>query len=56
MAARGGAVLARIRAEVHRNGFLYLLAIRLVPVFPFWLVNLAAALAACGCCRSPPRR
>jgi uncharacterized membrane protein YdjX (TVP38/TMEM64 family) len=45
MAARGGGRLARIRAELHRNGFSYLLAIRLVPAFPFWLVNLAAALA-----------
>jgi uncharacterized membrane protein YdjX (TVP38/TMEM64 family) len=45
MAARGGTRLARIRAEVHRNGFNYLLAIRLIPAFPFWLVNLAGALA-----------
>jgi uncharacterized membrane protein YdjX (TVP38/TMEM64 family) len=45
MAARGGSRLARIRAELHRNGFSYLLAIRLIPAFPFWLVNLAAALA-----------
>jgi uncharacterized membrane protein YdjX (TVP38/TMEM64 family) len=34
-----------MRAELHHNGFLYLLSIRLVPLFPFWLVNLAAALA-----------
>jgi uncharacterized membrane protein YdjX (TVP38/TMEM64 family) len=27
-----------------RDGFNYLLSIRLVPLFPFWLVNLAAAL------------
>ena len=45
MAARGGDRLTRIRAELNRNGFSYLLAIRLVPAFPFWLVNLAAALA-----------
>lgn len=45
MAARGGTRLARMRAELHRNGFSYLLAIRLIPAFPFWLVNLAAALA-----------
>ncbi|HUB16713.1 MAG TPA: VTT domain-containing protein [Acetobacteraceae bacterium] len=45
MAARAGARLTRIRAELHRNGFNYLLAIRLIPLFPFWLVNLAAALA-----------
>jgi uncharacterized membrane protein YdjX (TVP38/TMEM64 family) len=45
MAARGGRRLARIRAELHRNGFSYLLAIRLIPALPFWLVNLAAALS-----------
>jgi uncharacterized membrane protein YdjX (TVP38/TMEM64 family) len=44
-AARGGRRLARIQEELHRNGFSYLLAIRLIPAFPFWLVNLAAALA-----------
>lgn len=42
---RGGHRLARIRVELDRNGFSYLLAIRLIPAFPFWLVNLAAALA-----------
>ncbi|HUN41224.1 MAG TPA: VTT domain-containing protein [Acetobacteraceae bacterium] len=44
-AARAGSRLARIRIELQRNGFHYLLAIRLIPLFPFWLVNLAAALA-----------
>jgi uncharacterized membrane protein YdjX (TVP38/TMEM64 family) len=43
---RGGAALAKLRDELGRNGFSYLLAIRLVPLFPFWLVNLAAAF--CG--------
>jgi uncharacterized membrane protein YdjX (TVP38/TMEM64 family) len=46
MARRGGAALAKLREELKRNGFSYLLAIRLVPVVPFWLVNLAAPL--CG--------
>ncbi len=45
LAARGGSRLARIRAELQRNGFSYMLAIRLIPVLPFWLVNLAGALA-----------
>jgi uncharacterized membrane protein YdjX (TVP38/TMEM64 family) len=45
MEKRAGPRISRLRAELHRNGFLYLLAIRLVPLFPFWLVNLAAALA-----------
>jgi uncharacterized membrane protein YdjX (TVP38/TMEM64 family) len=46
MARRGGAALAKLRDELGRNGFSYLLAIRLIPVVPFWLVNLAAAF--CG--------
>ena len=46
MARRGGVALGKLRDELRRNGFSYLLAIRLVPIFPFWLVNLAAAL--CG--------
>ena len=46
LARRGGKLIARIRPELERDGFLYLLAIRLVPAFPFWAVNLAAA--ACG--------
>jgi uncharacterized membrane protein YdjX (TVP38/TMEM64 family) len=46
MERRFGKLLGRIRPRLERDGFSYLLAIRLVPVFPFWLVNLAAAL--CG--------
>lgn len=46
MAARAAPLMARIRPGLERDGFLYLLAIRLVPIFPFWLVNLAGA--ACG--------
>lgn len=45
MEKRAGPRISRLRAALHRNGFLYLLAIRLVPLFPFWLVNLSAALA-----------
>ena len=48
-----GATLARqrhripekLRARLVRDGFSYLLALRLVPLFPFWMVNLAAAVA-----------
>jgi uncharacterized membrane protein YdjX (TVP38/TMEM64 family) len=46
LARRGGAVMRTVRDRLHRDGFLYLLSIRLIPAFPFWLVNLAAAL--CG--------
>jgi len=45
VAAHGGRLIDRLRAELEQNGFCYLLAVRLVPVFPFWLVNLAAALS-----------
>jgi uncharacterized membrane protein YdjX (TVP38/TMEM64 family) len=46
LATRGGAALGKLREELQQNGFSYLLALRLIPVVPFWLVNLAAAL--CG--------
>jgi uncharacterized membrane protein YdjX (TVP38/TMEM64 family) len=46
LARRGGMVMRTVRDRLHRDGFLYLLSIRLIPAFPFWLVNLAAAL--CG--------
>ena len=45
VAARAGPRLVRLRAHLHRDGFHYLLAIRLIPLFPFWLVNLSAALS-----------
>ena len=65
IAARGGRFLDRVRAGLERDGFGYLLAVRLVPAFPFWLVNLSAALSGMrlmpsmpprrcsGCCRPP---
>jgi uncharacterized membrane protein YdjX (TVP38/TMEM64 family) len=45
MEKRAGPRISRMRAELHHSGFLYLLSVRLVPLFPFWFVNLAAALA-----------
>jgi uncharacterized membrane protein YdjX (TVP38/TMEM64 family) len=45
IAARGSRFLDSVRATLRRDGFSYLLAIRLVPAFPFWLVNLAAGLS-----------
>lgn len=48
MTRRGGPRLAALRDELGRNGFSYLLAIRFIPVVPFWLVNLAAAAAGMG--------
>jgi uncharacterized membrane protein YdjX (TVP38/TMEM64 family) len=35
----------QVQERLARDGFSYLLALRLVPLFPFWIVNLAAALA-----------
>jgi uncharacterized membrane protein YdjX (TVP38/TMEM64 family) len=42
--ARAGAALARLEDGFHRDSFNYLLFLRLVPVFPFWLVNIVPAL------------
>ncbi|NBB92194.1 MAG: FAD-dependent oxidoreductase [Gammaproteobacteria bacterium] len=36
--------LERINRGVERDGAFYLLALRLVPVFPFWVINLVMAL------------
>jgi len=45
---RMGATATRIIQEFHENDFNYLLFLRLVPVFPFWLVNLAPAFTPIG--------
>ena len=42
---RAGPLLGRVREGLRRDGFWYLLSLRLLPVVPFWLVNLAPALA-----------
>jgi uncharacterized membrane protein YdjX (TVP38/TMEM64 family) len=39
---RAGPTAARIEKGVEQNAFLYLLTLRLIPVMPFWAVNLAA--------------
>lgn len=45
LAVRAGPMLARMRPGLERDGFSYLLALRLVPIVPFWLLNLVPALA-----------
>lgn len=45
IASRSGRFLNTVRLGLRRDSFSYLLAIRLVPAFPFWLVNLGAALS-----------
>lgn len=45
---RAGPLLGRLADGFRENAFSYLLFLRLVPVFPFWLVNLAPALFGVG--------
>jgi len=44
LARRAGPHLARIAGGLREDAFAYLLFLRLVPLFPFWLVNLVPAL------------
>lgn len=44
LARKAGPVLDKVRPGLERDGLSYLLVLRLVPLFPFWLVNLAPAL------------
>jgi len=45
---RTGPTGRRIAQDFRADAFSYLLFLRLVPVFPFWLVNLVAALCGVG--------
>ena len=45
LARKSGPLMTKIREGFARDAFNYLLFLRLVPLFPFWLVNIAAALA-----------
>ncbi len=42
--ARAGPALLRMERGFRANAVSYMLFLRIVPVFPFWMVNLAAAL------------
>jgi uncharacterized membrane protein YdjX (TVP38/TMEM64 family) len=42
--ARYGDQLAKLNAELQRNGASYLLTLRFIPLFPFFLINLLAGL------------
>ncbi len=44
LSARAGPFIEKLRGGFCRDAFHYMLFLRLVPVFPFWLVNLAPAL------------
>ncbi len=41
--AKTGTALRRMEAGFRENAFNYLLMLRLIPIFPFWLVNLVPA-------------
>lgn len=43
LARRGGETVVKLEAGFAENALSYLFILRLVPLFPFWLVNLAAA-------------
>jgi len=42
LAARAGPWVRRFEAGFRKDAFSYLLVLRLIPLFPFWLVNLVA--------------
>jgi uncharacterized membrane protein YdjX (TVP38/TMEM64 family) len=41
--AKAGPRLKKMEAGFRENAFSYLLVLRLIPIFPFWLINLAPA-------------
>jgi uncharacterized membrane protein YdjX (TVP38/TMEM64 family) len=45
LAARAGPWVRRFEAGFRRNGLNYLLVLRLIPIVPFWLINLVAGAA-----------
>jgi uncharacterized membrane protein YdjX (TVP38/TMEM64 family) len=44
LAQRAGPLVAKLEVGFRADAFNYLLVLRLVPIFPFWLVNLVPAL------------
>lgn len=44
LAQRAGPLVSKLEVGFRADAFNYLLVLRLVPIFPFWLVNLASAL------------
>ncbi|MFO1027142.1 MAG: VTT domain-containing protein [Acetobacteraceae bacterium] len=44
LSRRNGRLVEAVRTGLQRDGLSYLLALRLLPVVPFWAVNLAAAV------------
>jgi uncharacterized membrane protein YdjX (TVP38/TMEM64 family) len=48
LARRIGPLAERLAENFRRDAFSYILFLRLVPIFPFWIVNLVPALAGTG--------
>jgi uncharacterized membrane protein YdjX (TVP38/TMEM64 family) len=48
LAQRAGPFFGKLETGFRADAFNYLLVLRLVPLFPFWLVNLVPALAGVG--------
>jgi uncharacterized membrane protein YdjX (TVP38/TMEM64 family) len=46
LAERQGGALQKIIKGFGRNAFSYVLSLRLIPVFPFWMVSVAAGVAS----------
>jgi len=46
MRRKAGPRLAKVTERFHRNAASYLLFLRFIPLFPFWLINLAAGIQA----------
>ena len=42
LVSRAGPRVRRLEAGFHRDALSYLLVLRLIPIFPFWLINIAA--------------
>src|SRR5438105_5550660 len=42
LAERAGPRVRRLEAGFHQDALSYLLILRLIPIFPFWLINIAA--------------
>lgn len=42
--ARAGPAIKKMEAGFHKDAVSYMLVLRLVPIFPFWLVNIVPAL------------
>lgn len=46
LASKASGWVAKMEKGFHENAFNYLLVLRLIPIFPFWVVNIVAALFA----------